>query len=41
MMQDPDPQKARRVTEAMLKMSKIDIAALRRAYEQESVPAQV
>lgn len=35
MMQDPDPEKSRRVTEAMLKMSKIDIAALRRAYEQE------
>jgi len=34
LMQDPDPEKARRVTEAMLKMSKIDIAALKRAYEQ-------
>lgn len=34
LMQDPDPKKAQRVTEAMLKMSKIDIAALRRAYEQ-------
>ncbi len=35
LMQDQDPEKSRRVTEAMLKMSKIDIAALRRAYEQE------
>ncbi len=35
LMQDKDPEKSRRVTEAMLKMSKIDIAALRRAYEQE------
>jgi predicted 3-demethylubiquinone-9 3-methyltransferase (glyoxalase superfamily) len=34
LMQDPDPQKAQRVTEAMLKMSKIDVAALRRAYDQ-------
>ena len=34
LMQDPDAKKAQRVTEAMLKMSKIDIAALRRAYEQ-------
>jgi len=35
LMQDPDPEKSRRVTEAMLKMSKIDVAALRRAYEQK------
>ncbi len=35
LMQDKDPEKSRRVTEAMLKMSKIDIAALRRAYEQK------
>ena len=32
LMTDPDPEKARRVTEAMLQMHKIDIAALRRAY---------
>lgn len=31
---DPDPVKAQRVMGAMLQMSKIDIAALRRAYEQ-------
>jgi len=35
MLQDPDPQKANNVMQAMLQMTKIDIAALRRAYEQE------
>ncbi len=34
MLQDPNPQKARNVVQAMLQMTKIDIAALRRAYEQ-------
>jgi len=34
LMGDKDPAKSQRVMEAMLKMSKIDIAALRRAYEQ-------
>ncbi|HSM54922.1 MAG TPA: VOC family protein [Candidatus Sulfomarinibacteraceae bacterium] len=34
LMQDEDPQRAQRVTEAMLQMTKIDIAALERAYEQ-------
>ena len=33
LMSDPDPEKSRRVMEAMLKMSKIDINALKRAYE--------
>jgi predicted 3-demethylubiquinone-9 3-methyltransferase (glyoxalase superfamily) len=33
MMADPDPEKAKRVSEAMLSMVKMDIAALRRAYE--------
>lgn len=33
MLQDPDPQKSRRVMEAMLQMVKIDVATLRRAYE--------
>jgi predicted 3-demethylubiquinone-9 3-methyltransferase (glyoxalase superfamily) len=33
MMADPDPEKAKRVSEAMLTMVKMDIAALRRAYE--------
>ena len=32
MLGDPDPAKAKRVMEAMLKMKKIDIAALKRAY---------
>jgi predicted 3-demethylubiquinone-9 3-methyltransferase (glyoxalase superfamily) len=30
---DPDPEKARRAMEAMLKMKKLDIAALRSAAE--------
>ena len=34
LMQDPDPEKARRVTEAMLKMRKLDIAKLKQAYNQ-------
>jgi predicted 3-demethylubiquinone-9 3-methyltransferase (glyoxalase superfamily) len=33
LMADVDPEKARRVTEAMLQMTKLDIAALQRAYE--------
>jgi predicted 3-demethylubiquinone-9 3-methyltransferase (glyoxalase superfamily) len=32
---DPDPEKSRKVMQAMLQMTKIDIAALRRAYEQK------
>lgn len=35
LLSDPDPQKAKRAMEAMLKMKKIDIAALKRAYEQQ------
>jgi len=35
LMQDKDPEKAKRVMQAMLKMTKIDIAALERAYEGE------
>jgi predicted 3-demethylubiquinone-9 3-methyltransferase (glyoxalase superfamily) len=31
---DPDPVKAKRVMEAMLKMKKIDISLLKQAYEQ-------
>lgn len=34
LMQDKDAEKAARVTQAMLKMSKIEIAGLRQAYEQ-------
>jgi predicted 3-demethylubiquinone-9 3-methyltransferase (glyoxalase superfamily) len=33
LMGDPDAEKARRVTEAMLKMVKIDVAELQRAYD--------
>ncbi len=35
MLQDRDPQKSRNVMQAMLQMTKIDIEALRRAYEQK------
>jgi predicted 3-demethylubiquinone-9 3-methyltransferase (glyoxalase superfamily) len=34
-MQDKDPRKSKRVMEAMLKMTKLDIKALQQAYEQE------
>ncbi len=33
LMGDPDPEKSRRVTEAMLQMHKIDIEKLKQAYE--------
>jgi predicted 3-demethylubiquinone-9 3-methyltransferase (glyoxalase superfamily) len=33
LLADPDPVKAKRVMEAMLTMKKIDIAALKKAYE--------
>ena len=33
---DPDPAKARRVMAAMLEMVKIDVAAIRRAYDGEA-----
>jgi predicted 3-demethylubiquinone-9 3-methyltransferase (glyoxalase superfamily) len=33
MMQDQDPEKSKRVMEAMLKMDKIDIGLLKKAYE--------
>jgi len=35
MLGDKDPQKSKRVMEAMLKMSKIEIQALKDAYEQK------
>ena len=35
LLQDKDPQKSKRVTQAMLQMNKIDIAGLKQAYEQE------
>ena len=34
MLNDPDPRKSKRVLEAMLKMKKIDIAGLKKAYDQ-------
>ena len=34
MLGDPDPEKAGRVMQAMLKMRKIDVQGLRQAYEQ-------
>jgi predicted 3-demethylubiquinone-9 3-methyltransferase (glyoxalase superfamily) len=34
LLSDPDPKKAKRVMQAMLKMKKIDIAALKRAAQQ-------
>jgi predicted 3-demethylubiquinone-9 3-methyltransferase (glyoxalase superfamily) len=37
LLSDADPERARRTTEAMLKMGKLDIAALRRAAD--GVPA--
>lgn len=33
MMSDKDPEKSRRVMQAMLKMIKLDVATLKRAYE--------
>ena len=39
MLQDKDPQKAERVMAAMLKMKKIDIGALKRAYEGRTASA--
>lgn len=35
MIGDPDPEKAKRAMEAMLKMAKLDIAALQKAYAGE------
>jgi predicted 3-demethylubiquinone-9 3-methyltransferase (glyoxalase superfamily) len=35
LLSDPDPQKSSRVMQAMMKMEKIDIAALQRAYDQQ------
>ncbi len=34
MLSDPDPEKAKRVMEAMLTMQKIDIGRLKQAYDQ-------
>jgi hypothetical protein len=35
MLQDKDPEKSKRAMTAMLKMTKIDIAALKKAYDQQ------
>ena len=35
MMNDPDPEKSSRVMQAMLQMRKIDVNALRQAYDAE------
>jgi predicted 3-demethylubiquinone-9 3-methyltransferase (glyoxalase superfamily) len=40
MLGDADPEKANDTTEAMFTMSKLDIAALQRAYEGELAPAR-
>ncbi len=34
LLNDPDPEKSKRVMEAMLKMKKIDIAGLKKAYDR-------
>ena len=39
LLQDKDPEKAKRVMAAMLKMTKLDIGALRRAHAGRSDPA--
>lgn len=39
MLRDSNRNRARRVAEAMLKMKKIDIAGLKRAYNEVNVPA--
>jgi len=36
LMRDKDPEKSKRVMQAMLQMNKLDIAGLKRAYEQAS-----
>ena len=41
MIKDPDRSRAKRVAEAMLKMKKIDLAGLQRAYQGAKVPAHV
>ncbi len=38
MLSDPDPQRAKRVMEAMLTMKKIDIARLKQAYDRRPEP---
>ena len=33
LLKDPDPEKSNRVMKAMMQMTKIDVAALERAYD--------
>jgi predicted 3-demethylubiquinone-9 3-methyltransferase (glyoxalase superfamily) len=40
MLGDPDQEKAKRTTEAMFEMRKLDIAALERAYAGEPAAAR-
>ena len=40
LLNDEDPEKAKRVMNAMLQMSKLEIKGLRRAYESEEAPAK-
>jgi predicted 3-demethylubiquinone-9 3-methyltransferase (glyoxalase superfamily) len=40
LLNDPDPEKASRVMNAMMQMSKIEIDGLRRAYEGEPAAAR-
>lgn len=35
LMSDPDPEKSQAVFQAMIKMDKIDVAALQRAHNQK------
>jgi predicted 3-demethylubiquinone-9 3-methyltransferase (glyoxalase superfamily) len=41
MLKDRDRSRAKRVAEAMLKMKKIDVAALKRAYDEAKIPERV
>jgi predicted 3-demethylubiquinone-9 3-methyltransferase (glyoxalase superfamily) len=41
LLNDEDPEKAKRVMDAMLQMRKIEIEGLRRAYEAEPVPGKL
>jgi predicted 3-demethylubiquinone-9 3-methyltransferase (glyoxalase superfamily)/uncharacterized protein YndB with AHSA1/START domain len=41
MLEDPDPEKSRRVMQAMLGMKKLDIEGLRKAYEKQSLRFEV